>query len=132
MTKGIYTVRDFDAKLQAMLKKLDEENYKRLPILSEKGTVDGWLYREDILRYLLGFFWDEWSEATVRSLVSQPLDSRKKFASVDETATLAEARDAMRRIQDCKVVFVTRTGGYDGLVLGMITNSYIVAHANLS
>jgi predicted transcriptional regulator len=131
MTKRIYSVSAHDAKLQEIVDDLDKNDYKRLPILNEEGAVDALLYREHISRYLLSCPEAERAEKTVQDLLDARRDLKKNFACVGEEATLAEAREAMNKIEDCKVVFVTENGKCDGVVVGLITNSDIAEGAML-
>jgi CBS domain-containing protein len=128
---SIYSIRDLGKLLQKVVQELDDKGYKRLPVLSEAGVVTALFYREDISRYLLSLPDAERAAKTLQNLIDERADLIQDFACVSERATLAEAREAMSKIDDCKVVFVTQNGTKDGVMVGMLTNTDIAKHAML-
>ena len=51
------------------------------------------------------------------------------FATIPETATLADAKSALEGMRGREDVFVTRTGARDEAVLGWLTDNAIVRHS---
>jgi len=69
---------------------------------------------------------------TLQSLVSDP-DGKlvTALAFVAESASLADAQDAMKKVDRCQDIFVTRTGQSGEAVLGWITNAEIAKNVEL-
>ena len=131
MVKNVYTKSDLSEKVQAVLQELQERDFKRLPILKPSGVLQALLYREGLVMYLAEVSASERPKKTLDDLLKEREDLVKTPAFVGVGTTLAEAREAMEKIENCKVVLVTTTGGQDGPVVGLITNSDIAKHARV-
>jgi CBS domain-containing protein len=123
MTKGISSQRDRNAKAKDVQEQLQKKKIKRLPILKESGVLDALLYLEDIYSYLLGFSEPDRSNKTLGNLLDEKPYLKQTPAYVSESATLAEAKAAMEKFENCKVVVVTKSGSSSEPVLGILTNT---------
>ncbi|MGH9554160.1 MAG: CBS domain-containing protein [Terriglobales bacterium] len=123
MVKSISAEKDLSAKAMDVLKKLQEKKVKRLPILQSSGALETLLYLEGIISYLLGLSEADRSNKTLADLLKEKPDLKHTPAYVSESATLAEAKTAMEKIEDCKVVVVTKDGNPSEPVLGVLTNT---------
>jgi hypothetical protein len=52
----------------------------------------------------------------------------KAIAFVPESATLADAQDAMKKVDQCQDVFLTKTGAPEEPIIGWVTNADIAKH----
>jgi predicted transcriptional regulator len=127
-----YSVNDAETtKLQDIISELNERDYERLPVLKASRAVEALFYREDLTWCFPGLTAEERAAKTLKDLLDSETSKKRPYTFVGRQATLAEARDAMTKIENCKVVFVTETGRSDDAVVGMITNTDIAKHANL-
>jgi hypothetical protein len=128
----IYSVKNMAEKVVEVKNHLDINSFKRLPILDSNNKFNALLEREDLTNYLSSIEAEADRNAkTIAQLLDERPDLKQTPAFVGLKATLAEARDAMARITNCKVVFVTNTGKSDEPILGMMTNTDIVQNASL-
>jgi predicted transcriptional regulator len=120
------------AKLVDTLTQLEGKNLKRLPILS-KGVAVTLIYSQDIIDYLYrvktGLSEDDRKKLTVQDLLDEKPELKKPFAVVSESGSLADAQDALAKIAEGRVVFVTKTGSEGDPVVGMLTSVDIARNA---
>jgi predicted transcriptional regulator len=120
------------AKLVDTLTQLEGKNLKRLPILS-KGVAVTLIYSQDIIDYLYrvktGLSEDDRKKLTVQDLLDEKPELKKPFAVVSESGSLADAQDALAKIAEGRVVFVTKTGSDGDPVVGMLTSVDIARNA---
>lgn len=111
----------------------DAKKGSRLPILDDKGCPVYVIHRSTIDRYMVQKA-TSGSGTDLKTLTLQNmLDDdaavksalEKSFVTVNETATLADAKAAMDQITVCQDVFVTKAGTRNEPVLGWITNAII-------
>lgn len=96
---------------------------KRLPILQPSGVLEALLYLEDVISCLFGLSEADRSNKTLEDLLEEKPDLKQRPAYVAESATLAEAKAAMEKLENCKVVVVTKSGKDSDPVLGILTNT---------
>jgi signal-transduction protein with cAMP-binding, CBS, and nucleotidyltransferase domain len=123
MTKNISSHSDLSAKVGDVLEQVRKKDVKRLPILQPSGVLEALLYLEDLMSYLFGMSDPDRSNKTIGDLLKEKPDLKHPPAYVSESATLAQAKDAMERLDKCKVVVVTKSGNPSEPVLGMLTNT---------
>ncbi|MGC2400144.1 MAG: hypothetical protein WA510_10195 [Acidobacteriaceae bacterium] len=127
-------------RLFAAVASLDRERKgNRLPVLKPDGQPLWIIHRSTIDRFIAKAASDGKSPAelqalTLENLLSDPefksrLDT--SFAVVAQTATLADAKQAMDSMPYCQDVFVTRGGGRTEPVVGWITNVIIEANSRV-
>lgn len=131
MTRDVFSVSDLGTKVQEVLKQLEDKKFKRLPILQTTGVFQALLYREGLASYLVGVPQSEQAGKTLANLLEERPELNQTPAFVSDRSTLAGARDAMDRIDDCKVVLVTKSGDAADPVLGLLTNTDIAKHARI-
>ncbi len=121
------------AKLVDVLAQLEGKNLKRLPILNKAGAAVSLVYSQDIIDYLYrlkaGVSEDERKNLTVQNLLDDKPELKKPFAVVSESGSLADAQDALAKIAEGRVVFVTKTGAEAEPVVGMLTSVDIARRA---
>ncbi len=101
-------------------------NAKRLPILDNNDYPQALLFREGIVDYLYRYKTgtdDERKVLTAQNLLDERPDLNKPYAVVGENDTLADAQEAMLRLPECRVVFITKSGQKNDAIIGMITNT---------
>jgi hypothetical protein len=130
-------------KLIDILQKFNESNdvWSRLPILDDDGRLQYIVHRTLIDKFLVDKLWNPDPTApktvdqfTVEDLLQDPKfqkRSESNFGMVSQDSTLADVKDVMDSIPDCKDVFVTQTGKPDEPILGWITNSIIIENAKV-
>jgi hypothetical protein len=125
--------------LLQMLAALDAaKKGSRIPILDDKGCPAYVIHRSAVDRYLVRrasevngpkldtlTLEDMLSDSDIKSALD------KSFVTVNETATLADAKAAMDQISVCQDVFVTKAGTRNEPVLGWITNAIIEDNAKV-
>ena len=129
MTRNIFSIRDLNAKVAEILKQLEEKGFKRLPILQQSGALEALLFLEGIISYLLDNPEADRPNKTFSDLLKERPDLKKTPAYVSESETLAEAKDRMERIQDCKVIIVTKNGNARDPVVGLLSNTDIAKYS---
>jgi hypothetical protein len=111
------------------LDKFQRKNIKRVPILQPNGVVEALLYLEGVMSYLLGVQEPDRPNKTLGDLLKERPDLKQNAAYVSEGATLAEAKSAMEKIDNCKLIFVTKSGDAKEPVLGVLTNTDIAKYS---
>jgi 5S rRNA maturation endonuclease (ribonuclease M5) len=112
----------------------------RVPVFADKDFPGYVIHRSMIDRYLAdkarqGVDPAKVAQLTLQDLLTESPDIAKafetSFATVAETASLADAKNAMDRLPQCQDVFVTRRGTKDEEVLGWITNVVIADNSQV-
>lgn len=118
-----------------ILDDLTSGEWSRLPILNEQQHIHIIIHRRDIDRYvaerLQRYPATDLAALTLQDMLSEYARLESKFAVIAENSTLADAKTAMDKIDDCKDVFITRNGRQNEPVLGWITNAIIAEHAQV-
>lgn len=128
----LYFVDDPTKKLMDILKELKNRKFRRLPILDKAGAPLHMVYVEGIYDFLYGVNAGEPDKTKydLQALLEykpppgEPSPLRL-FATVTESATLADAKDAMDSVTGCRDVFVIK----NGLVEGYLSNNDITQNA---
>ena len=123
MTKNIFFVSDLDTKVDVIFKQLRTKRY--LPVLKTSGSLEALLYREGLIMYLFDISVAERSSKTINDLLTEKPDLKQTPVFVREGGTLAEAKEALEKIDNCKVVLVTKNGALDEKVVGLLTTTDI-------
>jgi hypothetical protein len=99
----------------------------RLPVFVDTDAVKYVIHESTANKFLLKQLSpNSQAQPTLQDLVSDPAGKViAALAFVAESASLAEAQDAMRKVDRCQDIFVTRTGQSGEAVLGWITNAEI-------
>src|SRR5208337_31030 len=116
-----------------------EKKGNRLPVMDTDDKPRLIIHRSTIDRFIAkaaatGKTADELRALTLADLLN---DSDLKpqvqntFATVAQTATLADAKRAMESIPSCQDVLITRTGASNEPVIGWITNAIIEANSKV-
>jgi len=120
-------------KLADVLAQLEVKNLKRLPILNQTGAIVSLVYSQDIIDYLFRFkasaSEDERKNLTVQDLLNEKPELKKPFAIVSASGSLADAQDALAKITEGRVLFVTKSGSETEPVVGMLTSVDIARRA---
>jgi hypothetical protein len=113
-----------EMNIHEVLSKLDERELRRLPILQPDTHFPKRLvYYEDLVRYYYPKKEDERQSLTLETFLDNTQTPMRPFALIDSKATLALAKESMRRQSpDCRDVFVTESGKPDSAVIGYLTN----------
>jgi hypothetical protein len=117
-------------KLTTLTDEIERRGYHRIPVLDGKRHPVYMIHSSMIEKFLLKRLLSKSGgkapdELTLADLLDDPVMKRvfeTTFAVVGERATLAAAKEAMSKIEDCRDVFVTPGGGRDEPVLGLLTN----------
>lgn len=127
MTRKIFSISDLSTKVEEKFKQLTEKDSKRyLPILKPSGALEALLYREGIMSYLYDIPAVERPKKMFSDLLREKPLLKQDAAFVGEKATLAEAKAALEKIENCKVVLVTASGDPKESVIGLLTSTDIV------
>jgi CBS domain containing-hemolysin-like protein len=123
-------------KLMDTLAQLEGRNLSRLPILDQNDDHPLFLvYKEDIVEYLYrmkaGISEEDRKKLTVQNLLEENSASKKQFAVVKESGSLLEAQEAMNRMSESRVIFVTKSGSETDAVVGMLTSIDIAKRAQV-
>jgi hypothetical protein len=128
-------------KLVDTLDALDaQKKGNRVPVLSDKDNPVYVIHRSMIDKYLAdkarsGLDSTALKGLTLQDLLNEAVDLKKmfetSFATVAETANLADAKNAMDRTPNCQDVFVTKRGSKDEDILGWITNVIVADNAQV-
>lgn len=118
-----------------ILAQLEGKNLSRLPILDKNDHPLFLVYKEDIVEYLYrmkaGISEEDRKKLTVQNLLEENSASKKQFAVVRESGSLLEAQEAMNRMSESRVIFVTKSGGETDAVVGMLTSIDIAKRAQV-
>jgi hypothetical protein len=130
-------------KLVDILQKFNESNdvWSRLPILDDQGRLQYIVHRTLIDKFLVDKLWNPDPTApktvdqfTIEDLLQDPKFQKRSetsFGMVSQDSTLADVKDVMDSLPDCKDVFVTQTGKPDEPILGWITNAILIENAKV-
>lgn len=129
MIKTIFSQNDLNTKASDVLKALSDKRHKRLLILKRSGALEALVDKEGIFSYLLEIPEADRPNKTIGDLLREKPDLKQTPAYVSEDATLAEAKSAMEKIQNCKVVLVTKRGNPKDPVIGLLTNTDIAKYS---
>lgn len=122
------------------LSDLLQKGVERIPILNGQSAIRYLIYRAMIDRYLAQFTQGkslptgkQAGDLTLKDLVDSDPATKKIFEStmafVPVTATLADAKSAMEKIEKCSDVFVTNAGNKDEPILGWVTDNTIIENS---
>ena len=127
MIRKIFSFSDLRTKVQDIFKKLTRKDAKRyLPILKPSGALEALLYREGIMSYLYDIPNADRPKKKLSDLLREKPELKQDAAFVGEKGTLAEAKEALEKIENCKVVLVTASGDPKETVVGLLTSTDIV------
>lgn len=119
----MFFVDDITMTIGKILTKLNDKEVRRLPILeSETGFPKSIVYYEDLAKYYYPKDESVRSSLTLGGFLDDPTTSKKPFAIIDSEATIALAKESMKKISECRDVFVTETGKPESAVIGFLTN----------
>ncbi len=130
-------------KLVDILQKFNESNevWSRLPLLDEQDCLRYIIHRTVIDKFLVDKLChpDPSSskmidQFTVQDLLDEPKYQRlleTNFAMVGEESTLADVKEIMDAVPECKDVFVTKTGSPEEPLMGWITNAVLIENAQV-
>jgi hypothetical protein len=127
----MFFVDDLTMTIRNILKKLNEKGLRRLPILeSGTGYPKSLVYYEDLSKYYAPTDAPDETppqptdapDKTLDDFLKDPQTSKKTFAIIDSEATIALAKESMKKIPECRDVFVTETGKPESEVIGFLTN----------
>jgi CBS domain-containing protein len=128
MTKNVTGFKK-DDKVDPVIKELLDKKIKRLIVLKPDNTLEGLLYLDQVVGYMYNIPEADRTTKTLADLLDKALGLSETPAFVAETASLADAKREMERIDNGKVVIVTRTGRADEAVLGLLTNTDIAKYS---
>ncbi len=117
-------------KAQDAVNELDSRNLKRYPIIdAATGAVTALIERWDIQDHLYLTPEAARDAVTIKNVLDSPKNYRKLFFVVDQSATLADAQQALSSNPDARVVFVTKGGKVTDAVVGMLTTADVAREA---
>ncbi len=93
--------------------------------MKSSGSLEALLYREGLMVYLYDIKGEDRANKTIGDLLKEKPDLKQTPAFVREDGTLAEAKEALEKIDNCKVVLVTKSGAPDEKVVGLLTTTDI-------
>jgi predicted transcriptional regulator len=125
MTKEVFSVNDKTRKVADVFAELQKKGIKRLPVLGPSAAVEALLYADGIGQYLLGIPDSSRAAKAIADMLAERPDLNQKAAFVSESASLADAKSALEKITNCKVVFVTKSGTDTEPLMGLLTTSDI-------
>jgi len=121
------------------LRELEADRLSRLPVLGPKDHPQYIIHRSMLHKFLVdqlnvpGITADKIKKLTLKGLLDTSTELKTlfetSFATVSETATLADAKQAMKETPNCQDVFVTRKGTKGEPVIGWLTNVIIAERA---
>jgi hypothetical protein len=116
--------------LTDLLREMSGEKRARVPFVDEEMRPVYIIHKSMVTEYMTQQMIDgkPVDNLTLADLLANvPLREmfESTFAVVSESASLADARDAMRLIQNCQDIFVTANGSRDEPVVGLLTNQDI-------
>jgi hypothetical protein len=105
-----------------------QDKVTRVPIFNDNDTVRCVIHESSAYKFLFRARANNpQADLTLKEIFGQP-DCAKlitAMAFVAETVSLSDAQDAMKRLEQCQDVFVTRNGRAEEAVLGWLTNADI-------
>lgn len=113
--------------LEALLKKYEDNNWSRIPIMVEEDVPRFIIHTSMINLFVRrqAFCGQDVGKLTLEDLLSEP-EMKKMFettfAVVSRCASIADAKRAMTAIPGCQDVFVTENGAKEQTVLGWLTD----------
>ena len=127
-------------KLSDLVQKF--KHVERIPILNSQLGIRFLIYKGMIDKYLAQFSQGknlpegkQVADLTLKDLLDSDPATKKlfesSFAFVAQTATLADAKHEMEKIDKCGDVFVTSTGKKDEPILGWITDNTIIENSRV-
>jgi len=119
----MFAINDVSTSIADIIRQLDEREFRRLPVLeSETDLPKNLVYYEDLIRYYYSKEESVRSSLTLQMFLDDSTTSKKPFAVIDSEATLALAKESMKKIPECRDVYITKTGKPDSAVIGFLTN----------
>jgi CBS domain-containing protein len=128
MTKNVTGFKK-DDKVDPVIKELLDKKIKRLIVLKPDNSLEGLLYLDQVVGYMYNIPEADRSKKILADLLDKALELGETPAFVAETASLADAKREMEKIDGGKVVFVTKSGRADEPVLGLLTNTDIAKYS---
>ncbi|MFZ0770039.1 MAG: hypothetical protein WCA49_09015 [Candidatus Sulfotelmatobacter sp.] len=124
------------------LSDLSQMSAERIPILSSQSVIRFLIYKAMIDKYLAQLAGKSLpagkttvADLTLKDLVDSNPEMRKlfenSFAFVPLTATLADAKREMEKIDNCGDVLVTNTGKKEEPILGWVTDNTIIENSKI-
>ena len=109
---------------------LFNDKVTRVPIQATSGAVKYVVHESTLHKYLYTVATSSPPGSTSPTLANLVNDNAlgrmiKAIAFAPESATLADAQDAMKKVDHCQDVFLTKTGGADEPIIGWVTNADI-------
>jgi hypothetical protein len=121
------TDRDIDLVNDVL--RLISDKVTRVPIQAANGAIKYVVHESTLHKYLYNAAAGSPpgpAGLTLEDLVNDALGKLiKAIAFVPESATLADAQEAMKKVPQCQDVFLTKTGAADEPIIGWITNADI-------
>jgi len=115
-----------NTKLLETLKLLEGRGYRYLPVLNSDDSLLALLHTVGVIEYLYrikeGIPAEEREALTIQNILDEHPEFKKPYSVVKEGGTLADAQDAMNKIAESRVVFVTAGGTDREPVRGMLTS----------
>jgi hypothetical protein len=119
--------------LKDLLSLLTRDSHNRVPVVDEGGQARYIIHRSMIEQFIVHHtFSGEGGKAAAELTLGDLLSDEKMermfsstFLVVDERTSLAEAKAAMLRTENCLDVFVTKGGRRESPVIGWLTNHQI-------
>ena len=119
-------------ELAGLMNEMTRASKHRIPVLYTTGSVAYVLHESTITKYAAVISTsastpsvDPLATKTISDMLAIPdlADLIKAMGFVPVTATIADARNEMRRVPNCNDIFVTAGGRPDEPVLGWLTNT---------
>jgi len=122
---GSKTDRDIDLMKDVL--SLFNDKVTRVPIQTANGAVKYVVHESTLHKYLCTVAASAPASPTLEDLANDSLLGKmiKAIAFVPDSATLADAQDAMKKVDRCQDVFLTKSGGVDEPIVGWVTNADI-------
>ncbi len=115
-----------NTKLLETLKLLEGRGYRYLPVLNGDDSLLALLHTVGVIEYLYrikeGIPPEEREALTIQNMLDEHPEFKKSYSTVKESGTLADAQEAMNKIAESRVVFVTAGGTDREPVRGMLTS----------
>lgn len=130
MTRKIFSINDLQAKVEDVFKQLVTKEAKRyLPIVKPSGALEALVYREGLMSYLYDLSPADRAKKTLGDLLKEKPELKQTPAFLREGGTLAEAKEAMEKIENCKVALITKSGADNEPVVGLLTTTDIAKYS---